>query len=89
MRGDEARAPAVEREMRLPFEHVDIVVRKFERAAHVRERERIRLAADLDEQAADHRQRERQLQHEAHARARFVEDPHRAAHAAHLSLIHI
>ncbi len=60
----------------MPARSIDL-----ERAPHVHQRERIGLAADLDQQAADHRQRERQLQHEAHALPRLVEDPHRAAHA--------
>jgi hypothetical protein len=47
MRGDEADGPAVEGEMLLSLEHVDVTTGQLQRAAHVCERERIGFAAYL------------------------------------------
>ena len=81
MRGDDADAAAVEGDVLMAFEQFDIRAAHVQRAVHVRERNGVRLARDFDEQAADHRQRERQLQLHARAEAGFVRDAHRAAHA--------
>jgi len=83
VRGDEADLSAVEVEMLPPLEQLDLVFRELQRADDVGEGERIRLAADVDEQRAHHRKRERQLQEEARALAGHRRHAHGAAHLLH------
>src|SRR5260221_7788892 len=62
MRGDEPDLLVAEAEMLAAFDRFDLLARHFERAGDPHEREGIRFAADLDEQRAQDRKRERQLQ---------------------------
>ena len=63
------------------LQRLDTVMRQLERVPDLRERERIRLATDLDKQRPQHGKRQWQLQLKAHPATTQRRDTHTAAHA--------
>ena len=50
MRGDDADAPAGERDVQMAFEQFDVGAAHVQRAVHMRERHRVGLAGDFPEE---------------------------------------
>ena len=71
------------------FQHFDVLPLQLQGARNLRAGNRVRLAADLDQQGAQHRKRQRQLQLEAHAPAGLCADANVAAHAPDHVLNHV
>ena len=80
MSSDKADLPAIKVEMLAAFEQLDPLSRQLERADDVSERKGVRLAADIHQQGANDRERERQLQQEARPLAGLRRNADGAAH---------
>ena len=89
VRRDQPDRLPVQREMLPALERFDPVARHLERAGDARQRQGVGFAADLHEQRAHDRERQRQLQRATRAAPGLGRQPHAAAHLAHHGTHHV